>query len=291
MWGDCFALSNFWLPFWDHPPSHSGNVTVVSGHLARLNCRVRNLGNRTVSWIRLQDLSLLTVGRYTYTSDLRFNPSLYLPFSTFWPGLRGSTPSTAPTGSWRWRTLDWPTQVLCLVGQVFSVGLKLVQDLTSARCLPVLTWPTWSTSGSEVTPPKKPRDPQIRWPAWLEGLRCLLSLPAWSTSPASFPGLPNLQIRWAHLQVNFTSPSQVVWLHNGSEVTYNGPRTGVSLIIDKSEVRSHHWRVIDSAALLNSLLKNGISDVFSRWQLWAFCYREPHYEIREITLAGAKIPK
>ena len=29
---------------------------------------------------------------------------------------------------------------------------------------------------------------------------------------------------------------KVVWLHNGSEVTYNGPRTGVSLIIDKSEV-------------------------------------------------------
>ena len=61
------------------PSSHSGNVTVVSGHLARLNCRVRNLGNRTVSWIRLQDLSLLTVGRYTYTSDLRFD----LLFSLF----------------------------------------------------------------------------------------------------------------------------------------------------------------------------------------------------------------
>ena len=50
-------------------------MTVVSGHLARLNCRVRNLGNRTVSWIRLKDLSLLTVGRYTYTSDLRFGLS------------------------------------------------------------------------------------------------------------------------------------------------------------------------------------------------------------------------
>ena len=30
----------------------------------------------------------------------------------------------------------------------------------------------------------------------------------------------------------------MVWLHNGSEVTYNGPRTGVSLIIDKSEVEN-----------------------------------------------------
>ena len=33
-------------------------------------------------------------------------------------------------------------------------------------------------------------------------------------------------------------PAQVVWLHNGSEVTYNGARTGVSLIIDKSEVKN-----------------------------------------------------
>ena len=32
--------------------------------------------------------------------------------------------------------------------------------------------------------------------------------------------------------------AQVVWLHNGSEVTYNGPRTGVSLITDKSEVEN-----------------------------------------------------
>ena len=62
---------------------------MVSGHLARLNCRVRNLGNRTVSWIRLQDLSLLTVGRYTYTSDLRFDPSIFHfpPFASRFEGI------------------------------------------------------------------------------------------------------------------------------------------------------------------------------------------------------------
>ena len=64
-------------------------MTVVSGHLARLNCRVRNLGNRTVSWIRLQDLSLLTVGRYTYTSDLRFDPPIFYfpPFASRFEGI------------------------------------------------------------------------------------------------------------------------------------------------------------------------------------------------------------
>ncbi|XP_040566960.1 neurotrimin isoform X2 [Lepeophtheirus salmonis] len=51
---------------------HSGDVTAVLGKTAILNCRVKNLGNKTVSWVRHDDTHLLTIGRYTYTSDLRF---------------------------------------------------------------------------------------------------------------------------------------------------------------------------------------------------------------------------
>jgi len=50
----------------------SGNVTAILGKGALLNCRVRGIGNRTVSWIRHKDTHLLTAGRYTYTSDERF---------------------------------------------------------------------------------------------------------------------------------------------------------------------------------------------------------------------------
>jgi len=50
----------------------SGNVTAILGKGALLNCRVRGIGNRTVSWIRHADTHLLTAGRYTYTSDERF---------------------------------------------------------------------------------------------------------------------------------------------------------------------------------------------------------------------------
>ncbi|XP_055716476.1 zwei Ig domain protein zig-8-like isoform X2 [Phlebotomus papatasi] len=54
----------------------SKNVTALLGKTAYLNCRVKNLGNKTmilqVSWIRHRDIHLLTVGRYTYTSDQRF---------------------------------------------------------------------------------------------------------------------------------------------------------------------------------------------------------------------------
>lgn len=42
------------------------------GKSAFLNCRVKNLGNKTVSWIRHRDIHILTVGSYTYTSDQRF---------------------------------------------------------------------------------------------------------------------------------------------------------------------------------------------------------------------------
>uniref|UniRef100_A0A182I5C2 Uncharacterized protein n=1 Tax=Anopheles arabiensis TaxID=7173 RepID=A0A182I5C2_ANOAR len=60
--------------------SASRNVTALVGNTAYLNCRVRNLGNRTVSWIRHRDLHLLTVGKATYTSDQRYqsvhNPQL-----------------------------------------------------------------------------------------------------------------------------------------------------------------------------------------------------------------------
>lgn len=48
------------------------NVTALVGKSAYLSCRVRNLGNKTVSWIRHRDIHILTVGGYTYTSDQRF---------------------------------------------------------------------------------------------------------------------------------------------------------------------------------------------------------------------------
>ena len=67
-------------------------------------------------------------------------------------------------------------------------------------------------------------------------LTCLV---AWTAKPPDKVSLPPGE------QVNQVNLLKVVWLHNGSEVTYNGPRTGVSLIIDKSEVR----RVIDIPTL------------------------------------------
>ncbi|XP_039291489.1 SPEG neighbor protein-like isoform X2 [Nilaparvata lugens] len=57
-------------PYFDKAASK--NVTALLGKTAYLNCKVKNLGNKTVSWVRHRDIHLLTVGRYTYTSDQRF---------------------------------------------------------------------------------------------------------------------------------------------------------------------------------------------------------------------------
>ncbi|KMQ98056.1 carcinoembryonic antigen-related cell adhesion molecule 1 [Lasius niger] len=52
--------------------SQNNNVTALIGKTAYLTCRVRNLGDKTVSWVRHRDIHILTAGAYTYTSDQRF---------------------------------------------------------------------------------------------------------------------------------------------------------------------------------------------------------------------------
>ncbi|XP_031626356.1 zwei Ig domain protein zig-8-like isoform X2 [Contarinia nasturtii] len=72
-------------PYFDKAASK--NVTALLGKTAYLNCRVKNLGNKTsllqVSWVRHRDIHLLTVGRYTYTSDQRFR-AIHHPHSEDW---------------------------------------------------------------------------------------------------------------------------------------------------------------------------------------------------------------
>ncbi|XP_063232204.1 hemicentin-1-like isoform X2 [Bacillus rossius redtenbacheri] len=68
-------------PYFDKLASR--NVTALLGKTAYLNCRVKNLGNKTVSWVRHRDIHLLTVGRYTYTSDQRFR-AIHHPHGEDW---------------------------------------------------------------------------------------------------------------------------------------------------------------------------------------------------------------
>ncbi|XP_058824456.1 zwei Ig domain protein zig-8-like isoform X4 [Topomyia yanbarensis] len=69
-------------PYFD-TASIPSNITGLVGKTVLLICKVKNLGNRTVSWVRHRDIHLLTVGRYTYTSDQRFE-AMHSPHTEEW---------------------------------------------------------------------------------------------------------------------------------------------------------------------------------------------------------------
>ncbi|KAL3220620.1 hypothetical protein MRX96_029748 [Rhipicephalus microplus] len=63
--------------------AHRGTSPRVLAKQSFLPCKVRHLGDRTVSWIRRRDLHVLTVGRFTYTSDQRFQ-AIHMDNSDLW---------------------------------------------------------------------------------------------------------------------------------------------------------------------------------------------------------------
>ncbi|GLH05669.1 Uncharacterized protein GBIM_11241 [Gryllus bimaculatus] len=90
-------------PYWEQPFSQPyfdnstrREMTTTVGQTAYLHCRVRNLGDRAVSWIRKRDLHILTVGILTYTNDQRFQ-SLHSDGSDEWT-LKVSSPQVRDSG-------------------------------------------------------------------------------------------------------------------------------------------------------------------------------------------------
>ncbi|KAL7035831.1 hypothetical protein ACKWTF_008580 [Chironomus riparius] len=61
---------NLSQPYFDNTTKR--DITVTIGQTAILHCKVRNLGDRAVSWIRKRDLHIMTIGILTYTNDQRY---------------------------------------------------------------------------------------------------------------------------------------------------------------------------------------------------------------------------
>ncbi|XP_071525117.1 uncharacterized protein [Panulirus ornatus] len=57
-------------PYFD--PLAPRNMTAHLGDEATLPCTVRQLGDKSVSWVRMRDADILTVDRYTFVGDERF---------------------------------------------------------------------------------------------------------------------------------------------------------------------------------------------------------------------------
>lgn len=63
-------------PYFD--TSTTTNITTQLGTHAYLPCKVKQLGNKSVSWIRRRDAHILTVDRYTFIADDRFQVWIFL---------------------------------------------------------------------------------------------------------------------------------------------------------------------------------------------------------------------
>ncbi|XP_068141818.1 zwei Ig domain protein zig-8 [Drosophila tropicalis] len=120
-------------PYFD--TSATKNVTSLVGKTGHLNCRIKNLGNKTVSWIRHRDLHLLTVSESTYTSDQRFS-SIYNKKTGDW-SLQIKFPQIRDTGVYECQVSTTPpvgyTMIFSVVEPITTIpgGPELYIDLGS----------------------------------------------------------------------------------------------------------------------------------------------------------------
>jgi len=177
---------NFKIP--SHGPyfdvRRTKNVTALKGVTSNLVCRVRRLGNETVSWIRHSDTSLLTVGRYTYTTDLRFE-AFHSPHTEDWI-LQLRNPKSSDSG-------------------VYECQISTTPHLTHKIFLTVHEPSTYVIGGPDMFVDI----------GSMVNLSCVVS---YTEKP----------------------PDKVVWLHNEEEISFRGPRSGVSVITEKASNTTIH---------------------------------------------------
>ncbi|KAI5726265.1 hypothetical protein M8J77_026105 [Diaphorina citri] len=124
---DSQSSHNYWeqpfsQPYFDN--STRRDVTTTVGQTAYLHCRVRNLGDRAVSWIRKRDLHILTVGILTYTNDLRFT-SLHSDGSDEWT-LKIASSQLRDSGTYECQVSTEPK---------ISIGYKLNVVISKAKII------------------------------------------------------------------------------------------------------------------------------------------------------------
>ncbi|CAH1158386.1 unnamed protein product [Phyllotreta striolata] len=184
------------------------NVTALVGKSAYLSCRVRNLGNKTVSWIRHRDIHILTVGSYTYTSDQRFQANHH-PETEDWT-LQVKWAQKRDAGTYECQISTQPVKS-------YFVNLNVVDDLV----------------GDE--------------PAKDESTENLLSLRSrteyYKMPTAQILGGPDLHVDKGST-INLTCsirfspepPAYIFWYHHDDVISYDSSRGGVSVITEKGDV-------------------------------------------------------
>uniref|UniRef100_A0A6P7GPT6 Papilin-like isoform X1 n=1 Tax=Diabrotica virgifera virgifera TaxID=50390 RepID=A0A6P7GPT6_DIAVI len=187
------------------------NVTALVGKSAYLSCRVRNLGNKTVSWIRHRDIHILTVASYTYTSDQRFQANHH-PETDDWT-LQIKWAQKRDAGTYECQISTQPVKS-------YFVNLDVVVFTTQTS----VGDEPWSPDRQQGIPSTPPR-PDMKVPT------------------AQILGGPDLHVDKGST-INLTCsirfspepPAYIFWYHHDDVISYDSSRGGVSVITEKGDV-------------------------------------------------------
>ncbi|XP_046403242.1 obscurin-like protein 1 isoform X2 [Ischnura elegans] len=207
-------------PYFD--PMTPRNVTALVGKSAYLSCRVRNLGNKTVSWIRHRDIHILTVGSYTYTSDQRFQAIHHTDNEEWTLQIKWAQKRDAGI---------YECQISTQPHRSYFVALNVVERL-----------PT--------DPPEKRNDAYDQY----QNHQMFRD----QVPTATILGAPDLHVDKGST-INLTCiikyspepPAYIFWYHHDEVISYDSNRGGVSVITEKGEVTTSYL-LIQHALLSDS---------------------------------------
>ncbi|XP_044764733.1 kin of IRRE-like protein 1 isoform X2 [Coccinella septempunctata] len=191
------------------------NVTALVGKSAYLTCRVRNLGNKTVSWIRHRDIHILTVGSYTYTSDQRFQANHHAETDEWTLQIKWAQKRDAGI---------YECQISTQPVRSYFVNLEVVENPVEEQA--------YQDEEAKIMVEKpcictcKKRD----WPPDAVPTAQILGGPDLHVDKGSTINL-TCSIRFSP-----EPPAYIFWYHHDDVISYDSTRGGVSVITEKGDV-------------------------------------------------------
>ncbi|CAB4059348.1 unnamed protein product [Lepeophtheirus salmonis] len=109
--------------------SHNNrNISVYAGQTAYLDCRVRNLGAKRVSWVRHKGVTILAVGTTTFTSDERISSRYNDDNGRFSLKIKNVAPKD--TGTYECQISTKPTKVWFVHLNVLNAKANILGEKT-----------------------------------------------------------------------------------------------------------------------------------------------------------------
>ncbi|XP_059614621.1 papilin-like isoform X1 [Phlebotomus argentipes] len=227
------------------------NVTALVGKSAYLSCRVRNLGNKTVAWVRHRDIHVLTIGTYTYTSDQRFQTTHHKDTDEWTLHIKWAQPRDAGT---------YECQISSVPIRSYTVTLRVVDP--SKQYDDFYGGASQRFYNDRPEPPypyQQPRHPPNWYPPsgsdnWNNYYRRQTNGPPHFNVPtATILGGPDLYVDKGST-INLTCairfspepPAYIFWYHQDEVISYDSTRGGVSVITEKGEVTTSYLLLQDA---------------------------------------------